>query len=122
MINWEIEPEIPPRDADYSDLMFTPAGPPEPEPELSPQQRQRSGFDGEAYQGQQLGGFQGRGSEHAPPFRERDGHRPLDLLGERAQPATAGAEICVFTGWPRRHIQIGLHCPHGLRENDERDT
>jgi hypothetical protein len=112
--DWLDEPIIP--QPDYSDLLIAPVGPPEPAPELTSPQRHDSGFRGESYQGDQLGGFQSPGSEPVPPMRYRDSHPTLQALGAPSQRVTEGSEVCVLTGWPRRHQYIGRHCPHGLAD------
>ena len=57
-------------------------------------------------------------------FREHAADRDRLSLGEWNQPGRGrirnGTEVCQFTGWPRRHLSVGKHCPHGML--DEQDT
>lgn len=118
-----VQPEDLP-EATLNEFLFSPVKPrqPEEEPELTHEQRHDAGFRGEAYQGEQLGGFQDPGTEQ--PLRQaeedpRAHHKPLYAL-ERREEAITGSEVCVFTGWPRRHVTVGKHCPHGMLETLER--
>lgn len=42
------------------------------------------------------------------------------VAGQRWEPVRVSrSEVCVFGGWPRRHTQIGRHCPHGMLEDTD---
>lgn len=110
-----------PQDGAYSDMLVQPQRPPQPEQELTPEQERFLSFRGTADTGPQLGGYQDPGTEAAPPVSRVQGerhHRPLGHLTVR-EPAVAErySEVCVYEGWPRRHVRVGRHCPHGYLEN-----
>lgn len=109
---------------DFSDMMFMPKQPPEPERELTTPERHDSGFQGEHYQGPQLGGFQEPGNEPVHPKADMDErrHKPLYRLQQQEYSVSdePGGDLCVFSGWPRRHVRVGVHCPHGMRERLDR--
>lgn len=89
------EPDPPPPDmAGFSDVLFTPALPPEPDPEQSPEDQQLELFHGEA------------AGEHS--------NYANDEPGDWHRAGRDMAEVCVLSGWPPRHQQVGRHCPHGL--------
>lgn len=107
-------------DGGFGDMMSVPVPPPQPEPDLTPEQLRFLGFADQADTGPQLGGLQHPGNEAPPPVsdiqRERR-HQPLHLLTERQKPVTTPrGEVCVYSGWPRRHVIVGKHCPHGMLE------
>jgi hypothetical protein len=105
-------------EATLNDFLFAPVVPQqeEEEVELTPQERHHAGFEGERYQGPQLGGKQDPGNEPPLLFREdaRVPHRPLAVLRDQPEAVTHGGETCQLTGWPRRHKVVGSHCPHGM--------
>jgi hypothetical protein len=95
----------------------------EPEEEdLTDEQRRDAGFQGESYQGPRLGGFQEPGNEPALPRADNKSGKGLYLLGETEYSITdgPGSELCVYSGWPRRHVRVGRHCPHGMLERLKR--
>lgn len=106
----------------FEDLGFAPERPvQDEEPELTPQERRESGFTGEAYSGPRLGGFQHPGYEPEIPRGDLGAkqHKPLYLLRQPEYGVTGVNEVCVYAGWPRRHIRAGAHCPHGHGSQDE---
>jgi hypothetical protein len=117
-IDWENEPEIPTVIPDYSDLLFAPVGPAEPEAELTTEQRHEAGFRGEAWHGNQLGGLQSPGSEPSLPARTPTRRERWQALSDGPGAVTSGSEVCVLVGWPRRHAYVGAHCPHGQQPLD----
>lgn len=80
----------------FSDVLFDVAVP-EPEVEITPEEQRWMGF-----------------MEHAPSGHSHAGH-------DFHEPVVSRSEVCIFGGWPRRHIQIGAHCPHGMLEEDDDD-
>lgn len=111
---------------DFSDMWgYLPAQrqdePPEEE-DLTDNQRHEAGFQGERYQGDQLGGFEHPGNEPALPYAEQNSKKGLYLLGETEYSISdgPGSELCVFSGWPRVHVHVGRHCPHGMLERLKR--
>lgn len=78
-------------EAGFGDILFSPHVP-EPEYEVTPEQQQDMLFRADTQSG--------------PPVAGRS--------WEEAR--ISQSEVCVFGGWPRRHLQIGRHCPHGMLE------
>ena len=76
----------------FGDILFEPVAPPEPDPELNPDERRFLKF--------------AEDTQAAAPV----------MAHEYDEPRIARSEICVFGGWPRRHVQVGRHCPHGMLE------
>lgn len=90
---WGEAESEPPEAAGFMDVLFTPSSPPEPDPELSPEEEQLELFHAET-DGQYT---------YANP-EPGDWHRAGRDQGE----------VCILAGWPPRHQQVGRHCPHGL--------
>ena len=105
------------------DMLIQPVAPPEPESDLTPAEERYLGFRDTADTGPQLGGHQEPGYEPMQPMSEiqqERQHRPLPHLMPRQGGITERlGEVCVFTGWPRRHATVGKHCPHGMLETME---
>lgn len=105
------------------DMMYLPQAPPEPEADLSPAEERYLSFRDTADVGPQLGGTQDPGYEPMQPVSEvqqERKHKPLPNLMPRQSGVTQRlGEVCVFTGWPRRHQMVGKHCPHGMLETME---
>jgi hypothetical protein len=77
---------------DFSDMLFEPIGPPQPDPEATPEQLRDEAFH----------------AEHvADNYANEDSGR-WHAAGRDM------TEVCVTTGWPPRHVTVGKHCPHGL--------
>lgn len=92
-------PETVAHEQDFSDMLFEPVGPPQPDPEKTPEQLREEAFHAE--------------HETEGYANEEAGHWH-----------TAGrdmSEVCVTTGWPPRHVRIGRHCPHGLLDHDSEE-
>lgn len=93
-------PESVPHEQDFSDMLFEPVAPPKPDPEQTPEEHRAELFHGE--------------------------HEDENYANEEpGQWHTAGrdlSEVCVMTGWPPRHIQLGRHCPHGLLGSDPEEV
>jgi hypothetical protein len=79
----------------FGDILFEPLAPPEPDPEMTDEERQYLQFLQDTPAPEHHGGAQW------------------------SEPVVSRSEICVFAGWPRRHIQVGQHCPHGMLEEDD---
>lgn len=81
---------------DFGDMLFEPLGPPQPEPEATPEQLREEAFHAEHVS-----------DNHANEESGRWHSAGRDM-----------SEVCITSGWPRRHIKIGKHCPHGLLEGN----
>ena len=79
----------------FGDILFAPVPPPEPEEEMTEEEYQYMNFT-------------------------TDTQSQAPVAGQRYdEPFVARSEVCVFGGWPQRHVQIGAHCPHGMLDEDE---
>lgn len=85
-------------ETDFSDMMAMPVRPEAdaPEPELTPEERRIEAFfssvaPGENFANQSTDGWDSAGRD--------------------------STEVCVLSGWPPRHVQVGQHCPHGLTDD-----
>jgi hypothetical protein len=77
---------------DFSDMLFEPVGPPEPDPEATPEQLREEAF-------------------HAEHVADNYAN---EETGQWHRAGRDMSEVCVTTGWPPRHLRVGRHCPHGL--------
>jgi len=78
----------------FGDILFEPLAP-EPEYEMTPEEERYLAFGEAVPDGMS---YAGRGW---------------------TEPVVGRSEVCVFAGWPRRHVQVGAHCPHGMLKEDE---
>jgi hypothetical protein len=81
----------------FGDILFTPVAPPEPEEDMTEEEWQHLHFTSDV-------------QTEAPVMDHR-----------YDEPAISRAEVCVLGGWPRRHVSVGAHCPHGMLETMEMD-
>jgi hypothetical protein len=88
----EERPETLAHEQDFGDMLFEPIGPPQPDPEMTPEQHRAELFHGEHVADNYA---------NEDPGRWHEAGRDM-------------TEVCVTTGWPPRHISVGKHCPHGL--------
>ena len=95
---WGEEPPRVPHEQDFSDMLYAPVPPPEPNPEMTPEQQRAEAFFQEAL-----------------PFEGENFANDASSMQQAGRDLT---EVCVMTGWPPRHVQVGLHCPHGLLDDD----
>src|ERR1700722_13919681 len=85
-------PQSLPQEQDFSDMLFEPIGPPQPDPEQTPEQLREEAFH----------------AEHVSDNYANEDPGRCHTAGRDM------AEVSVTTGWPPRPIQVGRHCPHGL--------
>lgn len=95
---WGEEPGSLPYEQDFSDMLFLPVQPESEPEEQTPEEHRDELFHGEA----------------AP-----EDNFANEEPGEWHRAGRDMTEVCIMTGWPPRHIQVGQHCPHGLLNEEE---
>lgn len=89
-----------PVDQDFGDMLFEPIGPPEPDPEATPEQLREEAFH----------------AEHVADNYANEDPGRWHAAGRDI------SEVCVTSGWPPRHVSVGKHCPHGLLDVDPNEV
>lgn len=85
-------------DGGFGDVLFQPLAPPEPDPDLTPEEERWMTFRDAAMTGY---------------------GQALIASAQWEEPTVGRDNVCVFGGWPRRHMQVGRNCPHGMIETLE---